>query len=500
MNTDLLEEVLACPNLPSLPAIAVRVIELTSDPNVSLDELAGLIQTDQAMSARILRTVNSSFYGLRERCTTIRKALVLLGLSPVKSLVLGFSLVNSIEMQKGPRFDYVAYWRRGLYTAAAAKSVADSARLTSADECFLSGLLQDIGMIALHRTLGDEYLDIIEATGGDHRKLVAREIQFLEAQHTDIGATLACRWRLPDELTIPIKYHERPTAAPNEHHQIVRAVAIGNHAHDALTDDESAPALKRYFDRCEQWFGLTRSQSEEAFDRFAAGIKELSGLFSLDTGPAGCPENLLEMADTNLIKLAENEPRRSAGVDQLRHLLVSEDSSDPLTGLLNADGFDAALTSSFFTLRESGESLTLLQVVIDGLKGVQEHAGVLASDAVLIRAVAFLQKHYEPIGGIVCRVGTSIISVILPRIESAHAIGVAEQFKVQFNASVTELLRNAGLQPGSASVSIGVATTKPGPDSLLASNDKLVSAATRAVQAARSEGGDSIKDFQIRAA
>ncbi|HHN77621.1 MAG TPA: HDOD domain-containing protein [Phycisphaerales bacterium] len=498
MNTELLEEVLACPNLPSLPAIAVRVIEMTSDTNVSLDELAQLIQTDQAMSARILRTVNSSFYGLRERCTTIRKALVMLGLSPVKSLVLGFSLVNCIETEDEPNFDYVGYWRRGLFTAAAAKSVADAARLDEADECFLSGLLQDIGMIALYRTLGDKYLCVIEEADNDHRKLVKQELITLEAQHPDIGALLAQRWRLPDELTVPIKYHERPTAAPNEHHRIVRAVAIGNYAHDAVTDDEPAPALKKYYDRCEQWFGLKKTQADEAFTRFAESTEELSDLFNLDTGTCRRPDELLEMADSNLIKLAEEEPRQSACVDQLEHLLEGEDNTDPLTGLLNAKGFESALTGMFSMMREAGEPLSLAQVVVDGLKEIQEKAGVLASDAAFIRAVAFLQKHFEPVGGVICRVGSSIISVIVPRATGEHVVGLAEQFQTQFNSSLNDLSNKVGVPVGTIRLSVGVASTTPGSDSPIASEEKLIAAAIRAVRTARNAGGNCIKAYGAR--
>ena len=99
-----LEEILSCPNLPSLPAVALRVIELTSNVNVSLKELAETIQNDQGLATKILKTVNSSFYGLRQRCSTIDKAIVMLGLSPVKSLALGFSLVESIDDPADARF------------------------------------------------------------------------------------------------------------------------------------------------------------------------------------------------------------------------------------------------------------------------------------------------------------------------------------------------------------------------------------------------------------
>lgn len=153
MNEGLLKQVLNCTSLPSLPAVAVRVIELTSDKNVKVQELAKTIGHDQGLSTKILRTVNSSFYGVRTRVATIDKAIVMLGLAPVKVLALGFSLVSSVgEDESG--FDYVSYWRRGLYTAVAAKLIAEAAEAGSADECFLGGLLQDVGMVALHRTLG----------------------------------------------------------------------------------------------------------------------------------------------------------------------------------------------------------------------------------------------------------------------------------------------------------------------------------------------------------
>ena len=97
MNQDVLERILQCQTLPSLPAVAIRILELTSDLNVSIAELARTIENDQGLTAKILRTVNSSFYGLRKPCPTIHQAVVILGLSAVKSLALGFSLVTSIK-------------------------------------------------------------------------------------------------------------------------------------------------------------------------------------------------------------------------------------------------------------------------------------------------------------------------------------------------------------------------------------------------------------------
>jgi len=500
MDTKLLEEILACPTLPSLPAIAIQVIELTNDPNVSMDELAELIQTDQAMSARILRTVNSSFYGLRERCTTIKKALIMLGLSPVKSLALGFSLVSSLDKDKDEAFDYVAYWRRGLFSAVAAKSVADAAGLPVADECFISGLLQDIGMIAMLQTLKSQYTDVIDSTEGVHSKLAAAEIAAFDIQHPDIGATLAKNWKLPDELTIPIKYHARPTAAPEDHAQISRAVAIGNIAHDVVTDEEPAPALRRYYKRCKAWFELDEDQADEALKRFSEGTKELSDLFNLDTGDSVDAESLIQEAESSLIKLAEEEPNQSVSADQLDTLLEGDEHNDPLTGLLNAKGCETAMVKAFDLAVESATPLSLMQVVIDGLSEVMEKGGVLASDSVFIRAVAFLQQQFEPSGGVVCRIGTGIITVILPDTRENQVVTGVNQFRAQFAGSLPKVLESINVEPGSINISIGLATADEESFDRIKNSKNLMAAATKAALSARKAGGNCLRTFTIQKA
>jgi HD-like signal output (HDOD) protein len=96
MNDDLLTRVKACPNLPSLPAIAMQVLELAKQADVDIAEIARIISKDPAMSGKILKTVNSSFYGRSQHVSTISHALVILGLQSVKTLVLGFSLVSNL--------------------------------------------------------------------------------------------------------------------------------------------------------------------------------------------------------------------------------------------------------------------------------------------------------------------------------------------------------------------------------------------------------------------
>lgn len=434
MDHELIEEILSCSSLPSLPAVALRVVELTSDSEVSLPELAKTIQNDQGLASKVLRTVNSSFYGLPTRCASINKALVLLGLGPVKALALSFSLIGSIGNQDDG-FDYKSYWRRGLYTGVGGKIIADHLKLSTADEAFLAGLLQDIGMIAMHRALGFRYAEVVEASTGDHRQLVKSELSALEVQHPEIGAMLAQRWKFPDELVIPVRYHERPTAAPQGHHELVRLVGLGNMAHDALTDSNPGPALKKLYQRADQWFGIKSDDMHTLMRKIAEGAKDMTSLLHLETGAHADPESIVRAAEKQMIDLAQEGA--GAGHSQtLDNLLVDSKQFDPLTGAVGRTGFDLALRKGFELSTKTNEPLTLVQVGIEGLQRTAGQIGVTAGDDAVNACIMLLRKHFSSLGGVVCTLGGDLFAVVLYGAKVRAAEKAAEEFRFSFDKAV----------------------------------------------------------------
>src|SRR5213080_756780 len=160
MNDELLKKLKVCPNLPSLPAIAMQVLDLAQRDEVDIAEIARVISKDPAMSSKILRTVNSSFYGRSQHVSTISHALVILGLQSVKTLVLGFSLVTNLTKNKSKGFKHITYWRRSIYSATAARAIAAKINIVQQEEAFLAALLQDIGMLVLDQVMPDEYGEV----------------------------------------------------------------------------------------------------------------------------------------------------------------------------------------------------------------------------------------------------------------------------------------------------------------------------------------------------
>ena len=152
MGAEILERIRAIEELPSLPAVAVEVLRLTQSENASVAQIAQVIQRDPALTCKLLKTANSSLFGMPRTISSVQQAMMVLGLRTVKVLVLGFSLVEAMNGEKSGQFDYVAYWRRSLTTAIAARLLAEKHNRDLADEAFVSGLLCDIGIMAAART------------------------------------------------------------------------------------------------------------------------------------------------------------------------------------------------------------------------------------------------------------------------------------------------------------------------------------------------------------
>ncbi|MBC7834627.1 MAG: HDOD domain-containing protein, partial [Phycisphaerales bacterium] len=407
MNPDILERVLSCDRLPSLPAVALRVIELTQDKNVNLKELAKVIENDQGLTAKILRTVNSSFYGLRQRCASINQAIVMLGLSAVKTLALGFSLVAAISEKGSEGFDYTSYWRRGLYSGIAARLVARVVKTGFEEESFLGGLLQDVGMVAMHEALGNEYRVILAACKHDQAALPKLELQAFETQHADIGAMLARRWKLPEELVMPIKYHDRPTAAPSSHTAIVRAVGLGNIAADVLLSSEPAGPLGRYYGRAEQWFGLGSMQADDVLRSITQASREVARLLQLDTGSPVDAEGVLKKANKRL--LAMTIPGERLGAP------LSIEEKDVVCGVANRTTFDQSLVISFEQARAGAGPLSLVIFEIDGLDSINLEHTQATGDAVLRWLARMLENQFRAAAGTVYRFGGAQLAVLLQR-------------------------------------------------------------------------------------
>jgi putative nucleotidyltransferase with HDIG domain len=203
-------------HIATLPEITVKIVELVESPKSTAQDLHKVISNDPALCSRILKVVNSSFYGLPGQIASINRAIVLLGLNAVKNIAIAASMTKLFRGgQLTPQFSAKDLWVHSVSTAIAAKMIADKLKLGLSDEAFLAGLVHDIGfMVELQFDRG-KLIETVQKTGLDTGgapavNMLEIETQVFSATHQDFGAALCEKWKFPKPLCNVTGFHHRP--------------------------------------------------------------------------------------------------------------------------------------------------------------------------------------------------------------------------------------------------------------------------------------------------
>jgi HD-like signal output (HDOD) protein len=210
---DILDEI---KNLEPLPEVAARVLELSSRQDVVPGELVAVIQTDVAMTAKVLRLTNSAYYGFQREIASIHEAGNLLGVSVLVNLVLTACTGRYFRRSHDVDSDATRHqWERSVENALAASLLARLLGGVDKNRAYTAGLLQDLGMIVLDRFLRARAQDIARAVDGGMTQVDA-ERSVLGLDHAEAGARLAERWSFPAVLVDTIRFHHEPERATQD--------------------------------------------------------------------------------------------------------------------------------------------------------------------------------------------------------------------------------------------------------------------------------------------
>ena len=216
LQSDTLKQLVArMDRLPSIPSLYSEIVDVLHDPEVSLETVGDIIAKDIAMTAQILKLVNSAFFGLRRQVSSPAEAASYLGLDTIRSLVLSISAFSQYESVQIEGFSFSALWTHSLDTGAAAKAIAkmEGADRKLADEAFVSGMLHDTGKIVLAANYADQYGEVLKLMQNDGLEQCQAEQQIFGANHTDVGGYLLGLWGLPVPVVEAIAFHHRPSDA-----------------------------------------------------------------------------------------------------------------------------------------------------------------------------------------------------------------------------------------------------------------------------------------------
>ena len=200
--------------LPTLPSILNNVNKMMLNPKTSAKEVAQLISSDPAITSKVLRVVNSSFYGFPSRITTVTHAIVILGFNTIKSIVLSSSIFDVFKKEsKTSDFDRTEFWKHSIGCGAAARVLGRGMGYTALEELFIAGLLHDIGKIILDQFAHDKFTAILEMVKKKDILIYQAEEEVLGITHADIGAWLFEKWNLSKGLVECTRCHHNPALA-----------------------------------------------------------------------------------------------------------------------------------------------------------------------------------------------------------------------------------------------------------------------------------------------
>jgi len=215
--------------LSTLPEVTQKVLSLTEDPSSSARDLNEVLKHDIALSAKLLRVVNSAFYGLPGRVADLDRAIVLLGFQAVRNLSIAATMATLFRKQGTEIRGFSAQhlWRHCVATAVGARAIVDTIGLRSLrEEAFLAGIVHDIGVLVEYQYATKQFAIVMDEIGDGKMTLVEAESAVLELTHQDIGRALAERWKFPKNMQMVTGHHHRPGPLAEEHRLLPSVVAL----------------------------------------------------------------------------------------------------------------------------------------------------------------------------------------------------------------------------------------------------------------------------------
>ncbi|WP_432798041.1 HDOD domain-containing protein [Poriferisphaera sp. WC338] len=271
-------------HIATLPEVTMKIIQLVEDPDSTAQDLNKVISNDPALGARILKVVNSAFYGLPGQIGSINRAIVLLGLNAVKNIAIAASLAKLFRGGKiCNNFDAHDLWDQAIANATTTRLLAERVGLGLPDEAFLAGLIHDIGIMVEIQARRPKFVEVMQKLENDpdanFREL---EEEIIGANHEQFGSALCKLWKFPTSFAYVTGFHHHPQDLPFKHRTLASLVHIadiivaqhGIGFTRGIEHTEIAPSLL-------EELKLTQEQVEEVSKQLPEAMDEAQSIFNL---------------------------------------------------------------------------------------------------------------------------------------------------------------------------------------------------------------------------
>ena len=498
LPADLSNMILKCPALPSLPAVVMKVIDASKDPDIGLAEVSEIISADPALSAKLLKISNSPLYSLRRTIHNLREALTLLGLNAALTIALSFTLVKSLKENEPDSLDRDIFWRRSLLSAVIARHMGLKLGLSNLEDLFLTSLLQDLGVLVLECVDGEFYQDYDRETMVHNDRILLEEKK-LTVDHSTIGAWLLQSWNLPEKLYTAILHsHEARVydAEASNAELFQQCINLASNIADIWLSDQQADLLRGNLPHIKAILQIDDQDFEDFISDINDLLPEVSSLFEITISDKRTRDRVLDEArelllERNLIviKQSEEDRKQLEDMEEKHKDLEDEARRDPLTGLFHRKYFEHLLKEEFEDANLNRWPLTVAFIDLDNFKEVNDERGHLIGDQVLRDIASFFSEHIRQTD-ILARYGGDEFILMLP--------GSTNQVALSMLTRLLKELRNDYKNDNDQSavkqtVSIGLATHIDGND--FDNVKDFLTAADEALYKVKETGRDNLASF-----
>ncbi len=345
--------------LPSVPQIIVRVREISEDPQSSVADLANIILSDHALTARILKIANSAFYAeFANKVSTVTQAITLMGFRTVQNVIISLALFDSMQHSaQHHKFDFRQFWTRSLSTGVIAKMLASAAKYKIPEEAFIAGFMHDIGIAVLAMIFPEEY-DVVLKRIERGEEYLSAEKSIFGIDHTEVGGWLARKWNLPPLLLRPVTDHHRQRIPPRQksNNPIVDIVYLSELTYDAIYSrrEDATEELER---SCRDLTGIEPDVIAKIVEAAPDLIREIAGELDIALkAPDGREPSPVKAAlDREAMEVVQRLNARN------REMAILHETSDAIRQATNEDELLQTTLEEVFRGMGLGRAL-LLQI------------------------------------------------------------------------------------------------------------------------------------------
>ncbi len=446
----ILEKIADTEHLPSLPAVAVRVLDLIRQEEVSVTEIAKTIAQDPVLSAKILKVVNSPLFGMPNNISSLPQAMVVLGLRTLKVMVLSFSMVGELAKLRDESFDHELFWRRSVTTAVSSSLLAEKCDPRIQDEAFVAGLLADLGILAASQCARSDYQLVLKRYHEGTCPLQEVEGRELGVTHAEMSAVLLEGWKLPDRLIRAARHHHDDDIPPMDEdgYCLTRLVWTAALISDLFCQDIPSTDLDPLKETIVQALSaavpeggvrISPGDIDAILEQVDQYVCQTAQDISLQIGQTKSYEELRVMAMAQLAQLSVSAEMDLAAASQKavevqqqiavlskeKRVLTQTANTDDLTQIANRKAFNDEIERAGKYARDTGHSVGLLMCDLDHFKQINDTYGHLFGDEVL-KAVGEVLRGIEDRAHFVARYGGEEFAVICFRSSMDDLADIAE--------------------------------------------------------------------------